>query len=140
MCAAGKSSIRAATPPSRPTCSSIPGAVGRAAVPSGASTGTREAVELRDGDPRRFGGKGVMKAVANINGPIRTLLKGRDAADQRGLDESLIALDGTEGKSNLGANALLAASLAAAHAAASDRKVPLYRYSAATACSSCPCR
>ncbi len=104
------------------------GAVGRAAVPSGASTGTREAVELRDNDPRRFGGKGVMKAVANINGPIRNLLKGRDAADQRGLDESLIALDGTDGKSNLGANALLAASLAAAHAAASDRKVSLYRH------------
>ncbi len=104
------------------------GSLGRAAVPAGASTGTREAVELRDGDPRRFGGKGVLKAVANLNGPIRNLLQGRDAGDQRGLDESLIALDGTETKSNLGANALLAASLAAAHAAARERKLPLYRH------------
>ena len=104
------------------------GSLGRAAVPAGASTGRREAVELRDGDPRRFGGKGVLKAVANVNGPIRNLLQGRDAGDQRGLDESLIALDGTETKSNLGANALLAASLAAAHAAARERKLPLYRH------------
>src|SRR5271165_4134309 len=78
------------------------GALGRAAVPSGASTGSREAVELRDGDPKRFGGKGVRKAVGNINGAIRTAVLGLDAIDQRGLDARLLALDGTENKSNLG--------------------------------------
>ncbi len=103
------------------------GAVGRAAVPSGASTGTREAVELRDGDPRRYGGKGVRNAVANVNGEIRSALVGQDAAEQARLDERLIALDGTETKSRLGANALLAVSLAAAHATAADRGLPLYR-------------
>ena len=104
------------------------GVVGRAAVPSGASTGSREAVELRDGDPKRFMGKGVLGAVAHINGAIRDLVKGLDAQDQRGLDAKLIALDGTESKSRLGANAILAVSLAAAHAAARDRKLPLYRH------------
>jgi enolase len=104
------------------------GVVGRAAVPSGASTGSREAVELRDGDPRRFLGKGVQKAVANINGPIRTALMDHDTHDQAGLDRILIATDGTETKAKLGANALLAVSLAAAHAAARDREVPLYRH------------
>jgi enolase len=104
------------------------GVVGRAAVPSGASTGSREAVELRDGDPKRFMGKGVLGAVAHINGAIRDLAVGFDAQDQRGLDAKLIALDGTENKSKLGANAILAVSLAAAHAAARDRKLPLYRH------------
>ena len=104
------------------------GVVGRAAVPSGASTGSREAVELRDGDPKRFMGKGVLGAVANINGKIREAAVGFDAQDQRGLDAKLIALDGTENKSKLGANAILAVSLAAAHAAARDRKLPLYRH------------
>jgi len=104
------------------------GAMGRAAVPSGASTGTREAVELRDGDPKRYFGKGVLNAVANVDGPIRQSLVGRDAQDQPGLDERLIELDGTENKSHLGANAILAVSLAAAHAAANDRKLPLFRH------------
>src|SRR5262249_29907001 len=94
------------------------GAMGRAAVPSGASTRVHEALELRDGDPKRFGGKGVMTAVANVNRTIASKLKGSDAADQEGLDETLIALDGTDNKSNLGANAILGVSLAAAHAAA----------------------
>src|SRR5690349_9788156 len=83
------------------------GALGRAAVPSGASTGVHEALELRDGDPRRFGGKGVSRAVANVNGPIASALRGADATDQRALDARLIALDGTENKSKLGANAML---------------------------------
>src|SRR5450631_3903179 len=104
------------------------GAVGRAAVPSGASTGSREAVELRDGDPKRYMGKGVRKAVGHINEAIRRVVVGLDAQDQRGLDERLIAADGTDNKSKLGANAILAVSLAAAHAAASDRALPLYRH------------
>jgi len=104
------------------------GALGRAAVPSGASTGTREAVELRDGDPRRYGGKGVLKAVAHVNTVLRDALLGRDAQDQEGLDRAMIALDGTETKGRLGANALLAISLAAAHAAARAASQPLYRY------------
>jgi enolase len=104
------------------------GIVGRAAVPSGASTGSREAVELRDGDPKRYGGKGVLKAVANINGPLRDTLVGFNAQDQRGLDARLLKADGTDFKSNLGANALLAVSLAAAHAAARDNGLPLYRH------------
>jgi enolase len=104
------------------------GVLGRAAVPSGASTGSREAVELRDGDPERFGGKGVRKAVMHINDTLRTLVLGRDAQDQAGLDARMIEADGTDNKSNLGANAILAVSLAAAHAAARDRKLPLYRH------------
>jgi enolase 1/2/3 len=107
------------------------GAMGRAAVPSGASTGTREAVELRDGDPKRFLGKGVLNAVANVNGPIRQALLNRDPADQAGLDARMLELDGTENKSHLGANAILAVSLAAAHASARDRKLPLFRHLAA---------
>jgi enolase 1/2/3 len=103
------------------------GALGRAAVPSGASTGTREALELRDGGAP-FGGKGVTRAVANVNGEIADAALGRDAGDQRGLDESLIALDGTDGKSRLGANALLGVSMAAARAAAADASEPLWRY------------
>jgi enolase len=104
------------------------GAVGRAAVPSGASTGTREAVELRDGDKKRYLGKGVLKAVENVNKALRSALLGHDAADQAGLDARMIELDGTETKGKLGANALLAISLANAHAAAIDAKQPLYRY------------
>ena len=104
------------------------GAVGRAAVPSGASTGSREAVELRDGDPKRYLGKGVRKAVGHINEAIRGVVLGLDAQDQRALDQKLIAADGTDNKSKLGANAILAVSLAAAHAAANDRALPLYRH------------
>jgi enolase len=102
------------------------GAVGRAAVPSGASTGSREAVELRDGDPERYLGKGVLTAVANVNGEIRSAVKGFDALDQSGLDRLLIDLDGSENKSRLGANSTLAVSLAAAHAAAGEQGVDLY--------------
>jgi enolase len=104
------------------------GKMGRAAVPSGASTGSREAVELRDGDKKRFGGKGVLKAVAAVNGPIREALLGADAQDQSSLDEKMIKLDGTDSKSKLGANAILSVSLAAAHAAANDRGLPLFRH------------
>jgi enolase len=104
------------------------GVVGRAAVPSGASTGSREAVELRDGDPKRFLGKGVRNAVAHVNSTLKGLVVGLDAEDQSGLDAKMIAADGTLNKANLGANAILAVSLAAAHAAARDRKLPLYRY------------
>jgi len=103
------------------------GQVGRAAVPSGASTGTREAVELRDGDKTRYGGKGVRKAVANVNEVIRPALMDVDGADQRGLDARLIALDGTPNKAKLGANALLGVSLANAHALAKTRGLPLWR-------------
>jgi enolase len=104
------------------------GAFGRAAVPSGASTGSREAVELRDGDKSRYGGKGVKNAVANVNGTIADTLKGFDAADQKGLDAKLIALDGTPNKGKLGANALLGVSMAAAHAVAASRGEPLWKY------------
>ncbi|HEX5353022.1 MAG TPA: phosphopyruvate hydratase [Rhodanobacteraceae bacterium] len=104
------------------------GAFGRAIVPSGASTGTREAVELRDGDKVRYDGKGVTKAVANVNNEIAKALTGFDAADQNGLDARLIALDGTPNKSRLGANATLGASLAAAHAVAASRKQLLWRH------------
>ncbi|MGH8284006.1 MAG: phosphopyruvate hydratase, partial [Gammaproteobacteria bacterium] len=104
------------------------GVCGRAAVPSGASTGTREAVELRDADPRRFNGKGVLKAVANVNGEIAKFLIGNDAADQADIDRRLCALDGTPNKSRLGANALLGVSLAVARASASSTGQPLYRY------------
>jgi enolase 1/2/3 len=103
------------------------GAFGRAAVPSGASTGTREALELRDNE-KAFGGKAVTHAVAHVNGEIADHVRGRDAADQRGLDEAMIALDGSPGKSRLGANAILGVSMAAARAAAADRDEPLYRY------------
>jgi len=104
------------------------GSFGRAAVPSGASTGTREAVELRDGDKSRYGGKGVKNAVANVNTTIAKALDGFDAADQKGLDAKLIALDGTDNKGKLGANALLGVSMAAAHAVAASRKQPLWQY------------
>lgn len=104
------------------------GAVGRAAVPSGASTGQFEAVELRDGDKNVFGGKGVLKAVEHVGGEIAFALAGRDPGDQRAIDELLIQLDGTENKGRLGANAILGCSLAAAKAAAADVGVPLYRW------------
>ena len=101
---------------------------GRAAVPSGASTGEHEAVELRDSDAKRYGGKGVMKAVANVNDVIARELKGLDALNQDAVDQRLLQLDGTDNKSKLGANALLAVSMANARAAAGVRKLPLYRY------------
>jgi enolase len=104
------------------------GVVGRAAVPSGASTGTREAVELRDGDKKRYLGKGVKKAVANVNGVLKGALVGWDPADQEGLDGKMIELDGTDNKGNLGANSLLAISLANAKAAAQDNKQSLWKY------------
>ena len=104
------------------------GTIGRAAAPSGASTGAREAVELRDGDDDRYLGRGVAQAVANVNGELRTAVIGMETADQRVLDERLIALDGTPNKSRLGANAILAVSLANAHAAAADRGLSLYRH------------
>ncbi|HUK21961.1 MAG TPA: phosphopyruvate hydratase [Gemmatimonadales bacterium] len=104
------------------------GASGRAAVPSGASTGEREAVELRDGDPRRFGGKGVLEAVKNVNEVIGPRLEGFSAQDQLAVDSAMIELDGTPNKGHLGANAILSISLAVARAAAQDAGLPLYRY------------
>ena len=104
------------------------GSVGRAAAPSGASTGEFEALELRDGDKSKFGGKGVSQAVANINEKIAPALLGHDASDGYGIDAVMLELDGTEDKSNLGANAILAVSLAAAHAAAKSQDISLYRY------------
>jgi enolase len=104
------------------------GAVGRAAVPSGASTGKYEALELRDGDKSRYNGQGVLKAVANVNGKIAAVVAGLPAEDQAKLDRTLIELDGTPDKSNLGANAVLGVSLAVAHASAAGRKQPLFRY------------
>lgn len=104
------------------------GVVGRAAVPSGASTGENEALELRDGDKSRYLGKGVLKAVENVNNVIAPALVGRCASDQRGIDQTMIALDGTRTKSKLGANAILGVSLAVAKAAAAELNIPLYRY------------
>ncbi len=104
------------------------GIIGSACAPSGASTGSREALELRDGDKSRYMGKGVLKAVANVNGPIREALLGKDATDQQGLDRIMIALDGTDNKATLGANAILAVSLAAAKAAAQAKGMPLYAH------------
>jgi len=106
----------------------VSGLRGRAAVPSGASTGEHEAVELRDGDPQRYGGKGVLRAVHNVSDLIARALKGMDARDQGEVDRTLIELDGTPTKSKLGANAILAVSLATARAAANDQNLPLYRY------------
>ena len=104
------------------------GSFGRAAVPSGASTGSQEAIELRDGDPKRFGGKGVLTAVFNVNSEIRTAMVGADPFDQKGIDDKLIALDGTENKARLGANAILGVSLAVARASAASLKLPLHEY------------
>ena len=104
------------------------GALGRAAVPSGASTGVHEAVELRDGDKKKFGGKGVLKAVKNVNDVIAPKLLGYDVADQTGIDQMMIQIDGTPNKGNLGANSILAVSMAVAKAAAEEAGLPLYRY------------
>jgi enolase len=104
------------------------GAIGRAAVPSGASTGSREALELRDGDKSRYLGKGVLQAIGNIKGELREALVGMEVGDQEAIDRRMIALDGTDTKRRLGANALLGVSLAAAHAAAQEKALPLYRY------------
>ena len=104
------------------------GAFGRAIVPSGASTGDKEAVELRDGDPARYGGKGVLNAVNNVNKTLAPAVLGMEVSDQAGLDRVLCEADGTENKGKLGANAILAVSLAAAHAAAACHSLPLYRY------------
>src|SRR5207247_9139291 len=104
------------------------GAVGRAAVPSGASTGVHEALELRDGDERAWGGKGVSNAVRNVNTEIAAALKGLDAEDQPAVDSRLLELDGTQNKGRLGANAILGASLAAAKAAAANANMSLYRW------------
>ncbi len=114
------------------------GAVGRASVPSGASTGAHEAVELRDGDAGRYLGKGVRKAVENVNEIIAPALDERDATDQEGIDEMLLELDGTPNKGHLGANAILGVSLAVAKAAASERKLPLFRYVGGTAAKTLP--
>lgn len=104
------------------------GSFGRAAVPSGASTGSKEAVELRDGDKTRYLGKGVLKAVGHVNGTIVDTLRGFDAGDQAGLDKRLIDLDGTDNKGRLGANALLGVSMAAVHAVAASKKLALWQY------------
>jgi enolase len=104
------------------------GAKGVAAVPSGASTGEREAIELRDGDKSRYMGKGVLNAVANVNGEIQSALQGKDVSAQADIDQLMIDLDGTESKARLGANALLGVSMAVAHAAANEAGLPLYRY------------
>ncbi|MCW3124037.1 MAG: eno, partial [Flavipsychrobacter sp.] len=104
------------------------GAMGRAAVPSGASTGKHEAVELRDGDKKKYLGKGVLKAVSNVNDVLAEELNGWDVTDQRGLDQAMLDIDGTDNKSKLGANAILAVSMAAAKAAAQTVGLPLYRY------------
>ena len=114
------------------------GVSGRAAVPSGASTGEHEAVELRDGDPKRYGGKGVLKAVSNINDVIARALMGRDCFGQETIDRVLLEVDGTPNKSKLGANALLAVSLANARAAATEKKLPLYRYLGGEAANTLP--
>jgi enolase len=116
----------------------VDGSEGRAIVPSGASTGEHEAVELRDGDAKRYLGKGVLKAIENVNGEIADALGNLDAADQRGLDRTMIELDGTENKGRLGANSILAVSMAAARAAANFYKLPLYRYLGGAAANTLP--
>ncbi|WP_295542684.1 phosphopyruvate hydratase [uncultured Thiohalocapsa sp.] len=103
------------------------GAIGRAAVPSGASTGSREALELRDGDKARYGGKGVLKACAHVNGELKEAVKGMDVSEQEAVDRKMIDLDGTDNKGRLGANAILGVSMAAAHAAAQEGALPLYQ-------------
>src|SRR5579872_1549742 len=116
------------TPTLRVSVKTKDGFVGVASIPSGASTGEHEAVELRDNDPKRYWGKGVLKAAANVNGPLNELLKGRSVFEQEGIDRAMIQLDGTKNKQNLGANAILGVSLAAAHCAAAAKHQPLYRY------------
>src|SRR5678810_904621 len=114
------------------------GVMGRAAVPSGASTGSREAIELRDGDKARYGGKGVLKAVEHINTEISESVLGLDASEQAFLDQTLIDLDGTDNKARLGANATLAVSMAVARAAAEESGLPLYRYFGGTSAMQMP--
>ncbi len=109
-------------------CFLTDGSMGRASVPSGASTGSREAIELRDNDPTRFLGKGVLKAVAHVNGELKDALLGKDASDQAAIDKLMIDLDGTDNKGHFGANAILSVSMSAAHAVAASRKQPLFRY------------
>ncbi len=116
------------------------GAMGRAAVPSGASTGEREALELRDGDKGRYLGKGVLKAVANVNDIIAEEVIGMEATDQIGIDRKMLELDGTEFKSKLGANAILGVSLAVAKAAADEVGLSLYQYIGGAMLKSCRCR
>src|SRR2546421_3118692 len=116
----------------------VSGERGRAAVPSGASTGENEAVELRDGDRARYGGKGVLQAVRNVNEIIARELKGMDALEQRAIDQKMIELDGSPDKSRLGANALLAVSMATARAGAAYRTLPLYRYLGGEAANTLP--
>jgi enolase len=116
------------------------GVMGRAAVPSGASTGSREAIELRDGDKSRYLGKGVLKAVEHVNTEICEAIIGLDVEDQAFIDKTMIDLDGTENKSRLGANALLAVSMACARAAAEQAGLPLYRYLGGAAPMACRCR
>ena len=117
----------------------VEGAMGRAAVPSGASTGEHEAVELRDGDSQRYLGKGVLRAVEYVNGEIAEALADMDASDQYGLDQKMIELDGTENKGRLGANAILAVSMAATRACANELRVPLYRYLGGVGANVLPC-
>ncbi len=116
------------------------GSFGRAAVPSGASTGAHEAVELRDGDKSRYGGKGVLKALEAVNGEILDAIGGMDAEEQAAIDEAMIELDGTPNKARLGANAILGVSLAVAKAAAEASGLPLYRYVGGPRRGSCRCR
>ena len=116
------------------------GVQARAAVPSGASTGVREAIELRDGDPKRYNGKGVLKAVEHVNVDIAEALLGCEASDQAYIDHAMIKLDGTDNKSKLGANAILAVSMAVARAAAEESCLPLYRYFGGMGACRCRCR
>lgn len=117
----------------------VDGFQGKAAVPSGASTGEHEAMELRDGDPKRYGGKGVLKAIKNVNGPLNDLIKNKSVFEQTAIDKAMIALDGTLNKKNLGANALLGVSLALAKCAASAKRQPLYRYLGGPQATLLPC-
>ncbi len=121
------------------TVRSKDGFLGQAAVPSGASTGEHEAVELRDNDPKRYGGKGVLKAASHVNGPLNQLLKGQSVFEQEAIDRAMIALDGTPNKQHLGANALLGISLAAARCAAAAKRQPLYRYLGGPQAALLPC-
>ncbi len=121
------------------TVKTLDGFIGKAAVPSGASTGEHEAVELRDNDPKRYGGKGVLKAVANVNGPLNQNLKGKTVFQQEEIDQSMIRLDGTENKKNLGANAILGISLAVAKCAAACKRQPLYHYLGGRQAALLPC-
>src|SRR5690606_33928319 len=126
-------------PTLKATVCSTDGIIASAAVPSGASTGEHEAVELRDLDPHRYGGKGVLKAVANVNGPINQKLKSMSLFDQEAVDNAMIQLDGTNNKSHLGANAILGVSLAVAKCAAKTKNEPLYRYLGGAQATLLPC-